>query len=126
MCGPIRWSAFVGLRQRFDVARRVPAPVDRANAADWIEAALARGVSGVATVVYHSMVWQYLSNADRARFKRVMAAAGQAATCDSPLAWLRFEPGRNIAEVRLRLWPGSKDELLARSGFHGTPVHWLG
>ena len=108
-----------------DVARRVPAPVDRANAADWIEAALARGDSGVATVVYHSIVWQYLSNADRARFKRVMAAAGQAATHDSPLAWLRFEPGRNIAEVRLRLWPGSKDQLLARSGFHGKPVYWL-
>jgi hypothetical protein len=79
----------------------------------------------VATVVYHSIVWQYLSNADRARVKRVMAAAGRAATPDSPLAWLRFEPGRNIAEVRLQLWPGSKDRLLARSGFHGKPVYWL-
>jgi len=86
---------------------------------------LAGRVSGVATVVYHSIVWQYLSKADRARFKRLMAAAGQAATHDSPLAWLRFEPARNIAEVRLRLWPGSKDRLLARSGFHGKPVYWL-
>jgi hypothetical protein len=35
------------------------------------------------------------------------------ATPGSPLAWLRFEPARNIAEVRLQLWPGSRDRLLA-------------
>jgi hypothetical protein len=122
---PDQMERFRRLRAAIDVARRVPAPVDHAPAADWIEAALAGGVSGVATVVYHSIVWQYLSNADRARFKRGIAAAGLAATHDSPLAWLRFEPARNIAEVRLRLWPGSKDRLLARSGFHGMPVYWL-
>ena len=109
-----------------DVAGRVPAQVDQANAADWIEATLTNSVSGVATVVYHSIVWQYLSNVDRARFKGVMAAAGQAATHDNPLAWLRFEPAGDVAEVHLRLWPGTKDRLLARSGFHGKPVLWLG
>ena len=113
------------LSAAIDIARRVPAHVDEANAADWIEATLADGVSGIATVVYHSIVWQYLSNADRARFKGVMAAAGQAATHDTPLAWLRFEPAGDVAEVRLQLWPGSKDRLLARSGFHGKPVYWL-
>lgn len=108
------------------VARRVPVQIEQANAADWIEATLADGVSGVAKVVYHSIVWQYLSDADRRRFKRVMTAAGQAATHHNPLAWLRFEPGDNLAEVRLQLWPGGEDRLLARSGFHGKPVHWLG
>lgn len=89
------------LSAAIDVARRVPAHVDQANAADWIKATLADGVSGVATMVYHSIVWQYLSNVDRARLKRMMAAAGQAATHDNPLAWLRFEPGGEVAEVRL-------------------------
>ena len=122
---PDQVERFRRLTAAIEVARRVPAAVDQANAVDWIEAALADGASGVATVVYHSIVWQYLSTADRARFKRVMAAAGKAATDDRPLAWLRFEPARNLAEVRLRLWPGGKDRLLARAGFHGKPVNWL-
>jgi hypothetical protein len=63
---PDQMERFRRLTAAIDVARRVSAPVDHANAADWIEAALAGGVSGVATVVYHSIVWQYLSNADRA------------------------------------------------------------
>ena len=123
---PDQVKRFRQLAAALEVARRVPAEVDQANAADWIEAALANCVSGVATVVYHSIVWQYLSNVDRARFKRVMTAAGQAATHDNPLAWLRLEPADNFAEVRLQLWPGSEDRLLARSGFHGKPVEWLG
>jgi hypothetical protein len=100
--------------------------VDQGNAPDWVETALADGVPGVATVVYHSILWQYLSNVDRARFEHVMAVAGEAATHNQPLAWLRFEPAGKVAEVRLQFWPGSQDRLLARSGFHGKPVQWLG
>jgi hypothetical protein len=123
---PDQLERFHQLAAAIEVARRVPAQVDQANAADWVEAALAGCVSGVATVVYHSIVWQYLSNVDRARFKHAMAAAGRDVTHDNPLAWLRFEPAGMVAEVRLQLWPGGKDRLLARSGFHGNPVKWLG
>jgi hypothetical protein len=123
---PDQVERFRQLAAAIDVARRVSAPVDQANAPDWIETALADGVPGVATVVYHSIVCQYLSNVDRARFERVMAVGGEAATYNKPLAWLRFEPAGNVAEVRLQLWPGSKGRLLARSGFHGKTVQWLG
>jgi hypothetical protein len=123
---PDQAERFRQLAAAIDVARRVPAHVEQANAPDWVEAALSDGVPGVATVVYHSIVWPYFSNVDRARFERVMAVAGEAATHDKPLAWLRFEPAGNVAEVRLELWPGGKDRLLARSGFHGKPVQWLG
>ena len=101
---------------------RCDAPCIQGKAPDWIETALADGVPGVATVVNHSIVWQYLSNVDRARFDPVMAMAGEAATYNKPLAWLRSEPADNVAEVRLQLWTGSNDRLLARSGFHGKPV----
>lgn len=97
-------------------------PWIKATPPDWSETALADGVPGVATVVNHSIVWQYLSNVDRARFDRVMAMAGEAATYNKPLAWLRSEPADNVAEVRLQLWTGSHDRLLARSSFHGKPV----
>ena len=124
---------FLGTRNpRVRVNCILPSPVmmaaelPEAEKRQAIEATLTNSVSGVATVVYHSIVWQYLSNVDRARFKGVMAAAGQAATHDNPLAWLRFEPAGDVAEVHLRLWPGTKDRLLARSGFHGKPVLWLG
>ena len=123
---PDQVERFRQLAAAIDVARRVSARVDQGNAPDWVESALADSVPGVATVVYHSIVWQYLSNVDRARFERVMAAAAEAATHNKPLAWLRFEPAGNVAEVRLQLWPGRKDRLLARSGFHGKPVQWLG
>src|SRR5215467_1638973 len=123
---PDQVERFRQLAAAIEVARRVPAKVDQANASDWVERALANCVSGVATVVYHSIVWPYLSTVDRTRFQRVMAEAGQGATHDHPLAWLRLEPSGDIAEVRLQLWPGGEDWLLARSGFHGKPIHWLG
>jgi hypothetical protein len=123
---PDQVERFRQLAAAIELARRVPAQVDQANAATWVETVLAEGISGRATVVYHSIVWQYLSDVDRSRFKRVMAVAGQAATHDNPLAWLRFEPRAGVAEVRLQLWPGGEDQLLARSGFHGRSVQWLG
>jgi hypothetical protein len=123
---PDQMERFRQLAAAIDVAGRVSAQVDQGNAADWIEAALADRVPGVATVVYHSIVWQYLSSEDRARFQSMVPAAGEAATPSEPLAWLRFEPGDDAAEVRLQLWPGGKDRLLARSGYHGRPVQWLG
>ncbi len=123
---PDQVERFHQLAAAIEVARLVPAQVDQANAADWVEAALAEGVSRVATVVYHSIVWQYLSKVDRTRFERAIVAAGQVARDDNPLAWLRFEPAGDSAEVHLQLWPGGKDRLLARSGFHGKPVQWLG
>ena len=123
---PDQAERFRQLAGAIDVARCVSATVDQGNAPDWVERTLAHGVPGVATVVYHSIVWQYLSDADRACFGRVMAAAAEAATPKKPLAWLRFEPGGNDAEVRLQLWPRGEDRLLARSGFHGKPVQWLG
>ena len=122
---PDQLERFRRLASAIDIAHRVPAQLDQANAADWIKAALAAGVHGVATVVFHSIVWQYLAPEDRARIERDMTIAGQAATIDNPLAWLRFEPGRDAAEVHLQLWPGGEDRLLARSGFHGKPVHWV-
>lgn len=117
------------LAAAIDIARRVPAQVEKANAADWLESVLREPAHGAATVVYHSIVWQYLSPQERLRVERSIKQAGEHATATNPFAWLRFEAGANAAEVRLRLWPGGldgEDPLLARAGFHGSPVEWFG
>jgi hypothetical protein len=50
--------------------------------------------------------------------------AGEDAGDDAPLAWLRLEPAGPVADLRLTSWPGGAEEVLATSGYHGTPVHW--
>jgi hypothetical protein len=113
------------VRAACDVACRVPAVVEQANGADWLEARLAAPAPAVATVVYHSIVLQYLDQASRDRVAAAIAAAGTRATVAAPFAWLRMEPGGEQAEVRLTLWPGGEDRLVATTGFHGRDVRWL-
>jgi hypothetical protein len=99
--------------------------VEQAGAAEWIAAQLAERVAGVATVVFHSVVIQYLDEEERERFVGQLRTAGEGADETAPLAWLRMEPGGKQAEVRLALWPGGQDLLLGRAGYHGDPVTLL-
>ena len=94
------------LRQAIEVARRTPAVVHQASAPDWLEARLAQERGGSATVVYHSVVWGYLTDDDRARLSHTIHEAGDKATEADPLAWLRMEPGPNDADITLTTWPG--------------------
>ena len=78
----------------------------------------------MATVLFHSIVIQYLAPEERDRFKAVVAEAGARASADAPLAWLRMEPAGERAEVRITTWPGGEERLLARAGYHGTPLEF--
>ena len=113
------------LRAALAVAADRPVAVDRAGAADWVAARLADPVEGTATVVFHSIVMQYLPDDERRELERIVLAAGEAATGSAPLAWLRMEPAGDRAEVRLTCWPDGEDRLLARAGYHGDPVRLL-
>jgi hypothetical protein len=122
-------ARFAALDAALAVAATTPAHVDRADAAEWLEERLGERPhdDGVATVVYHSVVWQYLPRGTQERMRATFDAAGARATRDAPLAWLRMEPGEDpqrAAEIRLRVWPGGDDRLVARSGFHGRPVRY--
>lgn len=108
------------------LAADLPVTVDRAGAAEWVAEQLADPVDGLATVVFHSIVVQYLPDGERREFERRILAAGEAATETAPLAWLRMEPAGERAEVRLTCWPGGEDRLLARAGYHGDPVQLFG
>ena len=104
------------------VAAQGRARVDRQDGVSWLTDRLSEQVTGVATVVTHSIVFQYLSPEDQRSFLAVLDAAGAAATPAAPLAWLRMEPVGDRAEVRLTQWPGGQTRLMAVSGFHGPPV----
>lgn len=121
---PDQGERFARLAAAIEVAARVPAPVDRADAPEWVAAQLAEPAPGRATVVVHSIVLQYLSHPARERFREAVKAAGARATDAAPVAWLRMEPGGDRAEVRLFTWPAGEDRLLGTAGYHGRPVWW--
>jgi hypothetical protein len=110
------------LRVALEMAASRPVAVERGGAVEWTAARLGEPAAGVATVLYHSVVMQYLSEDERDAFGRVVREAGSRSEEDSPLAWLRMEPDGDRAAVRIATWPGGEDRLLARAGYHGTPV----
>ncbi|MFL5883638.1 MAG: DUF2332 domain-containing protein [Thermoleophilaceae bacterium] len=123
---PDQHQRVTNLRGALDVARDVPATVDRAEATEWVSRELASLPSGVVSVVFHSIVMQYLSEEERGEFAAAVASAGESrATSRAPLSWLRAEYGGDECELRVTTWPGGEEKLLATHGFHGLNVVWL-
>jgi hypothetical protein len=115
------------LRAAIAAAQREPPPLTRRAGADWLDEELAAAVDGVATVVVHSVMWWYLSDAERARITDLMDATGARATRRTPLAWLRLDLfGSPRAELRLTTWPGGTETTLATADAHGRWVDWKG
>ena len=108
-----------------EIARRVPAPVDRSDAVPWLQTQLAGASPGVATVVFHSVVMPYLSEEARENIRRAIEEAGNRATPEAPLAWLSMEPGADQADIHLTIWPGGERRLIAQAGFQGRDVRVL-
>jgi hypothetical protein len=110
------------------VARRVGISVEQADAGAWVRDRLAEPVPGQATVLYHSIMWQYMPAATQAAVRAAIDQAGGRATDAAPLAWLRFEPPRPDAKSELLLtsWPGERRYHLATAHPHGRVVTWLG
>lgn len=123
---PDQLDRLTRLDAAIEVARRVPAEVHRADGPGWLAEQLVEPEPGLTTVVVHSVVMQYLDRPGRSRLSDVIDQAGARATATAPLAWLRLEPRDDRAELRLTLWPGGHELLLATTGFHGPPVKWQG
>jgi hypothetical protein len=111
------------------IALAHPPALAKADAADWVEAILPTTPdAGGVRVLFHSIVWQYLPETSRHRIMRHMEKLGDAATPQSPLAWVRFEQesGGDIQpSLRVRLWPDGSDHLLARAHPHASTIKWL-
>ncbi len=115
------------LRAALEIAALYPMTVESADAGAWLTGRLADGPHlGAATVVYHSIVWQYLPHETKAAVRAALAHGGSLATDTAPLLWLRMEPaGTDHADLRLTTWPGGGEEELAHVGYHGAGIRWL-
>jgi hypothetical protein len=124
------WPDQLERHERLDaalsVAARVPVTIDEADLGAWAEARLAEPAPGQATVVAHSIVWQYVAPSSRDRLRRSLRRAGAAATPEAPVAWLRMEPAGAVADLRLTLWPGGEEQVLATAEYQGAAVYWAG
>ncbi|MCE7000285.1 DUF2332 domain-containing protein [Saccharothrix sp. S26] len=137
--GRLHLSSFVWADQldRFDrlqaaveLARLDPVPVRRATGPEWLAEQLARPERDVLTVVWHSVVWQYVSPADRAMGRAILADAAARATPMAPLALLVYEPRRTHTagayefRLLLKLWPAGISLRLGTGVGHGIPFTW--
>ena len=103
--------------------------IDRADAADWVEANLSLDPEpGVARVITHTIAAQYFPADVRRRIEAHILRAGAAATHASPVAWLRYEidpAHNNLPTLSLAVWPTGEDKILAYGHPHGTRIKWV-
>jgi hypothetical protein len=115
------------LRGALAVAAQVPADLRRELASDTLRRTTL--AEGAWTVLWHSIVRQYLDDAQRAAVSEGIAALGAAATPSARFAWITLEPRRATADgecdVTLTTWPGGRQRVLGTAPPHGMPVTWL-
>lgn len=125
------WPDQLERRQRMlaalDIAQQHPVDLVQADAGVWLAERLSGALpAGVATVVYHSIVWQYLPKPTRNGVRAALRDAGESTAAHAPLCWLRMEPATpEFADLRVTTWPGGDEIRLAEVGYHGGAIRWL-
>ena len=111
------------------LARTRPAPVERMDAASYVERLTP--ASGHLTVLWHSVMWQYVPSSQQERVTARLEELGGAASADAPLVHLYAEPVRRTPDddhrfwVCAHTWPGPGERVfLGRMAAHGLPVVW--
>lgn len=112
-----------------EVAAHDPPVIAACAAERWLPAMLGARRAGELTVIWHSVVRQYVPAETWATIERAVQEAGRAATSEAPLARLSMEPGDDPLSgfaVTATTWPGGEVQRLADAGDHGPPVRWHG
>ncbi len=116
------------LRGAFEVAAQVPADLERAGAGDYL--ARLELTEGTTTLLWHSVMWQYLDAGERTRAAARIDELGSSASGSARFAHLALEPRRRAPAaaheflVTLRQWPGGEERVLGVSSGHGIPTTW--
>lgn len=125
---PDQKSRIERLHSAFEVASAVPAEVRDQDAVAFVRNL--RLAEGSVTVLWHSVMWQYLSLDDREEVTAGVESVGAGASARCPFAHLFLEPRRRTPErdheflVTLDLWPGGHRRTLGTSLPHGLPTVW--
>ncbi|OWV34622.1 hypothetical protein B5C34_03760 [Pacificimonas flava] len=126
-CWPDQSDRVTRLEAALDLAAKDPPPIDKGDAADWTER-MVEPRSGTATVVFHSIAFQYFPEETKRRIEDHLHRRGTAASADAPLFWLQYEAGPGgpgqPTRLGLRSWPEGGEEHLAEGHPHGTDLHW--
>lgn len=116
------------LRGALALAARHPLDLRAQSAAAFVdEVDLADGCT---TVVWHSVMWQYLTSEEQQRIQTRLEQLGERSTPTAPLAHLSLEPERRGPEgvheflVTLTTWPDGRSRVLGTSRGHGIPTDW--
>ncbi len=112
------------LRGALELAARIPA-VLRAEPASATIAAI-RLEPGTWTVLWHSIMHQYLDAEQARELADAIAALGSTATGSARFAHVTLEPvnATPATPVVLVTWPGGQRRLLGTALPHGIPVTW--
>lgn len=114
------------LRKAFEVAARVPVDLREQDAVSFL--ADLELVEGTTTVLWHSVVWQYLPVSDQQAADERIEQLTRAATPTRRFAHVTMEPvARDPVPdfpVVLQVWPEGERWVLGRSVPHGLPTTW--
>ena len=120
------------LRGAMLVAGQYPVRLETCTAAAFVDAI--EPVTGHLTVLWHSVVLQYLDAAEKVRLADGINRIGSAATDLAPFAHISFEPRRLTAGgvrrylVTAETWSGhgkvAEHTILGEAPAHGMPVTW--
>lgn len=116
------------LRGALEIAQTGPPVVRRQGAADFLDTVDL--TDGTTTVVWHSVMWQYLPVEEQERAAARIEALGEEATERARFVHLFLEPTRRHPErdheflVVLTAWPGGRRRILGRAAPHGVPATW--
>jgi hypothetical protein len=113
------------LRAAVALAEIEAVKVDAETAASWVRKAAP--MPGTATVLFHSIMWQYMQPEEQMAARAILEDHVAHAAWDQPFFWLRMEHNEDVRqfELRMRAWNRDEDCLLAIVHPHGEFAHWL-
>ena len=116
------------LRSAISIAKAHRPTVDTASADEWIAQQLSRPREH-ATLIFHSIVWQYLGTETQNQLKQAIYNAGTTASPTAPIVWARMEPAGPVADIQVDVFDGTRSEprhfRLAEIGYHGQEMNWI-
>ena len=116
------------VRGALAVARAVPATMLECDAVTTLHNL--ELTPGTTTVLWHSVMWQYLEAADREACEERIAELGAQGTPQMPFAHLALEPARRTPDspheflVALTTWPWGERTIIGSAAPHGIPTTW--